>query len=40
MFYEDEEEKRRQMTAQYVDTPYGLARNSEQRHADNSSPLR
>ncbi len=30
MFYEDEEEKRRQMTAQYVDTPYGLVRNPEQ----------
>ncbi len=29
MFYEDEEEKRRQTTAQYVDTPYGLVRNSE-----------
>ncbi len=29
MFYENEEEKRRQMTTQYVNTPYGLVRNPE-----------
>lgn len=27
MLYEDEEEKRRQQTAQYINTPYGPARN-------------
>lgn len=33
MFYEDEEEKLRQMTAQYVNTPYGLVRNPEKQPA-------
>ncbi|MBS4772959.1 MAG: hypothetical protein KHX55_01630 [Proteobacteria bacterium] len=28
MYYNDEEEKRRQQTAQYINTPYGPARNS------------